>query len=124
MPRKLPRKNSVNPVSVTTWVRRSLMRSASPLAEAIIARVMMNGRPCRRRSAPVDQAAAQSHGERDSTITTGPYDCVATVVIQTLANATIDPTDRSMPPAMMTKVMPTLTTPIAAVSRSMMEMLS
>ena len=38
---------------------------------------------------------------------------VATVVHQTPASAMIAPTDRSMPPPMITKVMPTVTTPIA-----------
>ena len=37
---------------------------------------------------------------------------VASVVAQTEESATIAPTDRSMPPPMITKVMPTLTTPI------------
>ncbi len=40
-----------------------------------------------------------------------PYSWVATVVAHTEARATIAPTDRSMPPEMMTKVMPTVTTP-------------
>ena len=37
---------------------------------------------------------------------------VATVVDQTEASATIAPTDRSMPPPVMTKVMPIATTPM------------
>jgi hypothetical protein len=37
---------------------------------------------------------------------------VATVVAQTEARATIAPTERSMPPEVMTKVIPTVTTPI------------
>ncbi len=43
---------------------------------------------------------------------TKPYSWVATVVAHTEASATIAPTDRSMPPETMTKVMPTVTTPI------------
>ncbi len=41
-----------------------------------------------------------------------PYSWVATVVAHTEARATIAPTDRSMPPETMTKVMPTVTTPM------------
>ncbi len=41
-----------------------------------------------------------------------PYSWVATVVAHTEARATMAPTDRSMPPEVMTKVMPTVTTPI------------
>ena len=37
---------------------------------------------------------------------------VASVVAQTDDSATIAPTDRSMPPPMITNVMPTLTTPM------------
>ena len=42
-----------------------------------------------------------------------PNSCVATVVHQTPASATSAPTDRSMPPPMITKVMPTVITPMA-----------
>ncbi len=41
-----------------------------------------------------------------------PNSWVATVVAHTEARATMAPTDRSMPPEMMTKVTPTVTTPI------------
>lgn len=41
-----------------------------------------------------------------------PNSWVATVVAHTEASATIAPTDRSMPPETMTKVMPTVTTPM------------
>ena len=43
-----------------------------------------------------------------------PKLCVASVVHQTPASAMIAPTDRSMPPPMMTNVMPTVITPMAA----------
>src|SRR3954449_4164732 len=49
---------------------------------------------------------------------------VARVVAQTEARATIAPTDRSMPPPMITKVMPTLTTPMTAASRRIVSRLS
>ena len=47
--------------------------------------------------------------------------CVASVVDQTDASATIAPTDRSMPPPVITKVIPTDTTPMTAASRRMRE---
>ena len=50
--------------------------------------------------------------------------CVASVVHHTEASATIDPTDRSMPPPMITKVIPTLTTPMTADNRRMVNRLS
>ncbi len=48
---------------------------------------------------------------------------VARVVHQTEDRAKIAPTDRSMPPPVTTKVMPTLTTPITAASRRMVKTL-
>src|SRR3712207_1837797 len=45
-------------------------------------------------------------------ITTGPYDWVCRVVAHTEASATSAPTDRSIPPPMMTSVTPTVTTPL------------
>ena len=50
--------------------------------------------------------------------------CVARVVAHTLARATWAPTDRSMPPPPMTKVIPTLTTPMTEASRRMVIALS
>src|SRR5919107_4031650 len=58
------------------------------------------------RPAPAPTASAQS------TMTTGPYDCVATVVAHTDASAITLPTDRSIPPPMITIVTPTVITPI------------
>jgi hypothetical protein len=49
-----------------------------------------------------------------NTMPVGPNACVAWVVHQTLVSATSAPTDRSMPPPMMTNVMPMAITPIAA----------
>ena len=49
---------------------------------------------------------------------------VASVVAQTEASATIAPTERSMPPPVMTKVMPMLTTPMTEASRRIVSMLS
>ena len=49
---------------------------------------------------------------------------VASVVHQTEASATIAPTDRSMPPPMITKVIPMLTTPITDAARRMVRLLS
>src|SRR3954452_20324240 len=49
---------------------------------------------------------------------------VASVVAQTEESATMAPTDRSMPPPMITKVIPTLTTPMTAASRRMVSTLS
>ena len=49
---------------------------------------------------------------------------VATVVHQTDESATIAPTERSMPPPMITNVMPMLTTPIVAASRRIVRALS
>ena len=45
-------------------------------------------------------------------MTAGPYDCVARVVAQTDASAMTLPTDRSMPPPMITTVTPTVITPM------------
>ena len=49
---------------------------------------------------------------------------VASVVAQTEDSARIAPTDRSMPPPMITNVMPTLTTPMTADSRRIVRTLS
>ena len=49
---------------------------------------------------------------------------VATVVHQTDDSATIAPTERSMPPPMITNVMPMLTTPMPAASRRIVSALS
>ena len=49
---------------------------------------------------------------------------VATVVHQTDESATIAPTERSMPPPMITNVMPMLTTPMVAASRRIVSALS
>ena len=49
---------------------------------------------------------------------------VARVVAHTELSATIAPTDRSMPPPMITNVMPTLTTPVTAAARRMVTTLS
>ena len=46
------------------------------------------------------------------------------VVAQTEASATIAPTDRSIPPPVMTKVMPMLTTPMTEARRRIVSMLS
>src|SRR4051794_21194 len=66
-----------------------------------------------------------------SAVTTMTIQCVssaicwvASVVAQTEDSATIAPTDRSMPPPMITKVMPMLTTPITEASRRMVSTLS
>ena len=45
-------------------------------------------------------------------MTHGPWAWVASVVAHTEDNATRAPTDRSMPPPMMTNVIPTVTTPM------------
>jgi hypothetical protein len=49
---------------------------------------------------------------------------VASVVDHTDASATIAPTDRSIPPPVITNVMPTDTTPMTAASRRMVSALS
>src|SRR6476469_8415372 len=74
-------------------------------------------------STPLMSPAPRPTSSAHRTITHGPYSWVASVVIHTLDSATIEPTDRSMPPEMMTNVIPTETTPMAAASRSMMETL-
>ena len=51
-------------------------------------------------------------------------DWVARVVAQTEDRATIAPTERSIPPPVITNVMPTETTPITAASRRMVSALS
>ena len=43
MPRTSPRKKSMNPATLTIWVRRLAMISARPRAAASIASVAMNG---------------------------------------------------------------------------------
>ena len=50
--------------------------------------------------------------------------CVASVVAQTEDSATSAPTDRSMPPPMITNVMPMLTTPMTDASRRIVRTLS
>ena len=50
--------------------------------------------------------------------------CVAKVVAQTEERATIAPTDRSMPPPMITNVMPMLTTPTIEASRRIVTIVS
>ena len=49
-------------------------------------------------------------------MTTGPYAWVASVVAHTDASAITAPTERSMPPPMITNVMPTVMTPIVEAS--------
>ncbi len=49
---------------------------------------------------------------------------VATVVAHTERQGHLAPTDRSMPPPLMTNVMPTLTTPMTEASRRMVSALS
>ena len=51
-------------------------------------------------------------------------DCVASVVAQTEDSATIAPTDRSMPPPVITNVIPIDTTPMTDASRRMVSALS
>jgi hypothetical protein len=58
-----------------------------------------------------------------NTIPRNPYDWLATVVHQTEASARIAPTLRSMPPAMITNVIPTVTTPITDAVVRMLSML-
>ena len=49
--------------------------------------------------------------------------CVASVLAHTEARPSTEPTDRSMPPPVMTKVIPMLSTPITAASRRIVRML-
>ena len=94
------------------------MISARPRAAASIASVAMNGDELAVGDEhAVDQAARRRRpASAVNTMTiqwkSSAIGWVASVVAQTDASATIAPTDRSMPPPMITKVMPTLTTPM------------
>src|SRR5690348_2987348 len=110
--------------TVTSWVRRSDSDWASPRAETSIASVTMNGtnRPYAM-STPLTSPAPIPTSSAQITMTNAPYDWVASVVAQTDANATSAPTDRSIPPPMMTNVMPTVTTPMIDALTRMLRML-
>lgn len=78
-----------------------------------MARVAMNGTiPPYAMSTPLTRPQPSPTRTAVKRMPAKPYSWVATVVAHTEARATIAPTDRSMPPEMMTKVMPTVTTPM------------
>jgi len=89
--------------------------AARPRAATSIARVAMNGtsRPYAT-SRPLMEPAIVPTASAAKIMPPAPKLCVATVVDQTPARAMSAPTDRSMPPPMITNVIPTVTTPIAA----------
>ena len=105
------------------------MISASPRADASMASVTMNGaiRPYAM-SSPLTRPQAPPTASATSTMTiqwvSSAIVWVASVVAQTEASATIAPTDRSIPPPVMTKVMPMLTTPMTDARRRIVSMLS
>ena len=129
MPRTSWRKKSVKPGTLTIWVLRWAMISASPRAAASIARVAMKGTtPPYATSSPLIRPQPSPTSRATSTITVQwlprARDWVARVVAQTDDSATIAPTDRSMPPPVITNVMPIETTPITEASRRMVSALS
>ncbi len=100
-----------------------------PRAEANIASVAMNGTILPYAiSTPLISPQAAPTTTAANTIAIQPMSSaiawVPVVVAQTDASATIAPTDRSMPPPVMTKVMPTATTPRTAARRRIVTMLS
>ena len=74
-------------------------------------------------STPLTSPATAPTVSAQRIMTTAPYDCVCRVVAQTDASATSAPTDRSMPPPMMTSVTPTVTTPMTEELTRMFSML-
>lgn len=99
--------------TVTTWVRPSVIWSASPRAEASMARVAMKGTiPPKEMSRPLTRPQPTPTTIAVKRMPAKPYSWVATVVAHTEERATMAPTDRSMPPEMITKVTPTVTMPI------------
>ena len=78
-----------------------------------MARVAMNGTiPPYAMSSPLTSPQPTPTSTAVKRMPAKPYSWVATVVAHTEERATIAPTDRSMPPQVMTKVMPTVTTPM------------
>ena len=115
-------KASRKPSTPTIWVLRSEMISASPRALASIARVAMNGTipPYAIRSPlmiPHPAPTASALNTMSIQCVSSAICWVANVVHQTEDRARIAPTERSMPPPVMTKVIPTLTTPMVAARR-------
>ena len=104
-------KKSVKPWLVMIWVLRSAMSSARPRAEASIASVAMNGTTLPYAiSTPLTSPQAAPTTTAVNTMAIQPMSsaiaCVPVVVAHTDASARIAPTDRSMPPPVITKVMP------------------
>ena len=91
--------------------RPSVNSSAAPRAMLIMPSVTMNGgRPPQLTSAPLQQAAADADRERPATSATGSgWPPCSAAPSTTPDSATIEPTDRSMPPERITNVMPTAT---------------
>ena len=79
-------------------------------------------------STPLTSPAPAPTARAQATMTIQPYRsaicCVASVVAHTDARPRTEPTDRSMPPAVMTKVMPMLTTPTTEAALRITTMLS
>ncbi len=121
-PRTSAVQKSLNPSTFTICVRRSEMISASPRAAASIARVMMKGTMLPYAiSTPLTSPQAPPTARATNTMTiqwvSSAIVWVAKVVAHTEESATMAPTDRSMPPPMITNVMPMLTTPTMEASR-------
>src|SRR5450631_40068 len=95
------------------WVCLFEMRWARPTAVASIARVAINGttRPYAI-STPLTRPKPTPTINATPTTAQVPRSWVEVVVAQTEASPMSDPTDRSMPPPMMTKVIPTVITPM------------
>ena len=129
MPSGSAPKKSKKPVLLTIWVCRSDSSSASPRALANIANVAMKGttRPYEM-STPLTAPAPAPTSNAVVTITiqwkSSAICSVPLVVAQTDASASTAPTDRSMPPPVITKVIPIETTPRVAASRRMVSTLS
>src|SRR6185312_14274537 len=117
MPNTLPVKKSRNPVSLITWVFFAEITSANPSAAASVANVMMNGTigPYAMNN-PLTSPHLMPTSNATTTISHQVVfpasSWVATVVDHTEHNATCEPTDRSMPPPMITNVIPMDNTPV------------
>ena len=102
--RKPSSKPEIGPAFGQHERQRRARRSSCPSV------AMNGGRRPSVTSSPLTQAAGRAHRRaRAATATATGQPCCSALASTTPASATIDPTDRSMPPEMITNVMPTAT---------------
>ena len=128
-PRKEPRIAVLKSATSTIWVCLLEMISATPRADTIMARVAMKAtmRPYATRmplTTPQPRPTIMAVKGMISQVDVSAICCVATVVDQMVASPSTAPTDRSMPPVVITNVMPIASTPIAEARRRMVSTLS